>query len=77
MVNDALGNPIVIGRRYGYSISKNGINEVITGTALSWSDKRVTLSSIQEARGLYGEVGEFVAKTRARSVHGCNLFPIN
>jgi hypothetical protein len=76
MANDALGNEVIIGRRYGYATSKNGINEVVTGTALSVKEKRVTLSGIQESRGVYGEVGEFVPKDRSRSVHACNVFPI-
>lgn len=76
MTKDALGNEIVIGQRYGYTICKNGIITVVRGIADSLSEKKITLKDIEEAFGCYGEPGEFKPEKRKRSTYGCNLFPI-
>lgn len=76
MKRDALNNEIVIGQKYGYSITQNGGCQVVTGIACGESDTKVTLANVQEASGVYGKPRDFHPYDRKRSVYGCNLFPI-
>lgn len=75
--SDALGNMIVLGQRYGYSQQSNGTVMIVTGTAEKVNELKVTLSDVQERRGLWGKIEEsFKPETRRRSVNACHLFPI-
>jgi hypothetical protein len=75
--NDALGNMIVLGQRYGYSQQSNGSVTIVTGIAEKVNELKVTLSDVQERRGLWGKIEEsFKSETRRRSVNACHLFPI-
>jgi len=75
--SDALGNMIVLGQRYGYSQQSNGTVTIVTGTAEKVNELKVTLSDVQERRGLWGKIEEsFKPETRRRSVNACHLFPI-
>jgi hypothetical protein len=76
MKRDALNNEIVIGQKYGYSITQNGGCQVVTGIACGESETKVTLANVQEASGVYGKPRNFQPYDRKRSVYGCNLFPI-
>lgn len=59
MAKDALGNPIVIGAKYGYASSVNGIPTVVVGVAnLCKNELKVTLREVQRRSGLYGEIEE-------------------
>jgi hypothetical protein len=69
---------IVLGQRYGYSQQSNGTVTIVIGTAEKVNELKVTLSDIQERRGLWGKIEEsFKPETRRRSVNACHLFPIN
>lgn len=75
--NDALGNMIILGQRYGYSQQSNGTVTIVIGIAEKVNELKVTLGAVQERRGLWGEINEsFKPETRRRSVNGCHLFPI-
>jgi len=74
---DALGNPIEIGQRYGYSQQSNGHVTIVIGTVEKINELKVTLNDVQERRGLWGEITEsFSTETRRRSVNACHLFKI-
>ena len=76
MTRDALGNEMILGQKYGYTINSNGYIQVIKGIADSIGEKKVTLREVEEATGCYGEPTEFKSITRKRSAYACNMFPI-
>ena len=76
-INDALGNPIVIGQKYGYSQQSSGSVMVVTGFVEKIKELKVTLTEVEERRGLWGEIkNHFTFEKRKRSVNACHLFPI-
>lgn len=78
MAKDALGNPIQIGKEYGYSQNKNGITKVVIGIADSESELDVTLREVRERKALWGnDFKDFENCERKRSVGSIILFPIN
>lgn len=77
MTTDALGNPIEIGQRYGYSQQSSGHVTIVVGTVEKINELKVTLTDVEERHGLWGEIKEsFKSKTRKRSVNACHLFKI-
>jgi hypothetical protein len=75
--NDALGNEIIIGQRYGYSQQSSGSVTIVTGIAEKVKDLKVTLSDVQERKGLWGKIeNPFSLESRKRSVNACHLFPL-
>ena len=78
MPTDALGNPIVIGKTYGYSQQSSGSVTVVIGSASKVKDLKVTLDNIKERSGLWGSISDsFKTQERKRSVNACHLFPIH
>lgn len=78
MPTDALGNPIVMGKTYGYSQQSNGSVWIVLGTVDKVNDLKVTLSNIRERSGVWGNISnEFKLAERKRSVNACHLFPIH
>jgi hypothetical protein len=78
MPTDALGNPIVIGKTYGYSQQSNGAVAIVKGTVEKVKDYKVTLGNVYERSGIWGKVkDEFFQEDRRRSVNACHLFPIH
>lgn len=74
---DALGNPIEIGQRYGYSQQSSGHVTIVVGTVEKINELKVTLNNVQERRGLWGKITEsFSTETRRRSVNACHLFKV-
>ena len=77
MTADALGNPIEIGQRYGYSQQSNGHVMIVVGTVEKINEIKATLTDVVERSGVYGEIKEsFKPETRKRSVNACHLFKI-
>ena len=77
MTTDALGNPIEIGQRYGYSQQSNGHVTIVVGTLEKINELKATLTNVEERRGLWGEIKEsFKPETRKRSVNACHLFKV-
>ena len=74
---DALGNPIVLGQLYGYSQQNNGQVQIVIGNAEKVNELKVTLTNVQERKGMFGQINEsFRPETRRRSVNSCHLFKI-
>jgi len=77
MITDALGNPIEIGQRYGYSQQSSGHVTIVVGTVEKINELKVTLTSVESRFGLWGEIKEsFKSETRKRSVNACHLFKV-
>jgi hypothetical protein len=77
-MNDALGQPIVFGTKYGYSSSKSGIGQVVVGVALRETKTKITLDVISRTVYCYGklhEKNEFLPG-QSVSVHSYHLFPV-
>lgn len=79
MPKDALDNEIVVGNKYGYASSVNGIPTVVLGVAsLCKNELKVTLKQVQKRSGLYGEIKEgFTMQEKSVTTYSCTLFPIN
>ena len=76
-MTDALGNPIVPGRWYGYSTSSNGIGAVVVGVAVRETKSKVTLDVISRTRYLYGKpIEENPQDAQTVSVQSYHLFPV-
>jgi hypothetical protein len=74
---DALGNPIEIGQRYGYSQQSSGFVTIVVGTIEKINELKVTLNNVKERRGCWGKITEsFRPEPRRRSVNSCHLFKI-
>jgi hypothetical protein len=73
-MNDALGNEIVIGQKYGYSAK----DTVFIGIAVNFTATRVTLETIKRRYFVYGEETSHRWNTPAKttSVPSWHLFPI-
>ena len=80
---DALGNPIKIGKRYGWARNSNGFTQVTIGIAQKLSEKGVTIKVESAKKGLYDSDpvplrigGEYVSVKEKINVKGMILFPI-
>jgi hypothetical protein len=75
-MNDALGNEIVIGQKYGYSAK----DTVFVGTAVNFTATRVTLETIKRRFFRYGKEDvtwhERYPAAKTTSVPSFHLFPI-
>lgn len=76
---DALGDPIVIGARYGYSRNSNGFTHVTLGTAKSVSDSgKARLVDCEVKNFVYGKpCARFTDAPPADvSVLSTSIFPV-
>jgi hypothetical protein len=74
---DALGNPVVIGQKYGYSQQSNGSVMVVTGVVEKFNDLKATLKDVEERKGMWGSIeNPFTFEKRKRAVNACHLFPV-
>jgi hypothetical protein len=73
-MNDALGNEVIIGQKYGYSAK----DTVFIGNAVKLTKTRVTLETIKRRYFLYGEETHHSWNTPSltTSVPSFHLFPI-
>lgn len=53
-MTDALGNPLVVGDRYGYCKQSSGFTTVVTGILSKVTDKYATLAVSTRQRSLWG-----------------------
>lgn len=81
---DALGNDIVLGNKYGYSNSTSGRQTVVVGVATKvFAGKfKATLAVEDRKNFLYGEqyephVWADDKPSKTVTVLGCHLFPVN
>lgn len=74
---DALGQPVLFGKIYGYSLDSSGIMRVVVGKALKATKQGVTLEVISSKRALYSHDFEpdtdYAAKVNVKSG---KLFPV-
>ena len=73
-MNDALGNEIVIGQRYGYSTAST----VVIGRAIRLTALKVTIENEKTRHFLYGEetMRDWAGHAVTVSVFSWHLFPI-
>lgn len=75
---DALGNPVVIGNRYGIATNTNGITRVVVGKILRETERGVTLEVETYRHFVYGDLTDKIERDRKTiSCLGCNLFPVS
>lgn len=75
---DALGNEIILGNNYGYSITYAGVTAVKTGVALYYTNKGlVSLKVETHMKGVYNEELTDCEYKKGVSVKSASLFPIN
>jgi hypothetical protein len=76
-MKDALGNPIVISQRYGYSRNENGFTYVRVGKVTKINEKSVTMEVEISKRALYnGELEEEKLTNSKISIKSNMLFPV-
>jgi len=76
-MNDALGNPIVIGNTYGYSTSSSGFGKVTICEAVKINEKSVSVKPLQIREFLYGESLNRESEIgRNTSIQSYHLFPV-
>lgn len=74
---DALENPIVIGKRYGYSQNDHGLTKVRIGTVIRETEMKVTLKLEVAKRGIYSDNLEHEPMQKEHiSVKSNMLFPV-
>ena len=76
-MNDAIGNPIVIGNTYGYSTNSNGFTRVTIGVATKINGNKVSIKPTLVKERLYDGKPETLNKSKTLSAQGMILFPIH
>lgn len=75
---DAIGNPIEIGKTYGYSTSSGGWARTVIGSATKITEKgNVALAVIKVNRFLYGDPSESRDDAKTVSIRTHMVFPIH
>jgi hypothetical protein len=74
---DALGDPIIIGETYGWSINNHGYTHVITGVAEKFTEKGVTIKVKTSIRCLYDDDPKPIKVKERINLRGIGIFPIN
>lgn len=75
---DALGDEIILGNIYGYSIDSNGITTTTVGKAIKFNEKgSITLETISSRRSLWMCEGNEQTIAKKVCVKGAKLFPVN
>lgn len=75
---DAIGKEIVIGNRYGFTTSKNGVTRVVIGTAVNTTKTRVTIKVETVVRHRYGGNAQNEQyDTETVSAQACKMFPVS
>ncbi len=73
---DALGQDIIIGNRYGYSQNKNGFTHIVIGKAKNFTKSGVSITVESAKRALYSNKPEPMKIKSTVNVKALNLFPI-
>ena len=74
--HDALGNEIVLGNIYGWSTNRTGWTKVVTGKAVNFTPKGVTLETLTAIEALYDNDPKPIKIKSKVTCRGLNLFPI-
>ena len=75
-MNDALGNPVVLGNVYGYSSQDGNRTTVVVGAIASMTEKKVRIQPIRVQTYSYGELNHRTNELTARSINPIHLFPV-
>lgn len=75
-MNDAIGNPIIIGNAYGYATNSNGFTRVTIGTVTKINENKVTIKPIIVKERLYDGEPKTLDKSKGVNVQGMILFPV-
>lgn len=77
-MKDAIGNKIILGNHYGYARNENGINIVIIGMAIKFTEKGlVTLQVTERKQSIYvAELETIEIGSPTVSVKPMALFPV-
>lgn len=74
---DALGNPVVFGNKYGYSTDCSGWTQSVVGIAKKETAKYITLEVLEARRAVYSNNPELVQlDKRYVNVKAMKLFPL-
>lgn len=73
---DALGNVLVVGSRYGFSIDSNGFTTVSVGILEKINEKSVRINVESKKRGLYNDPLTEVEDPKSVNVKWTKLFPV-
>ncbi|MCK9576241.1 MAG: hypothetical protein WC979_02235 [Candidatus Pacearchaeota archaeon] len=78
MKYDALGNEVIIGNAYGYSVDSSGITTSTVGIATNETKTGVTLEVVKSLQGLWSDKpkNHKVDKKKV-TVKAMKLFPVN
>lgn len=76
-MNDALGNPIIVGNKYGYTSKKGSWITVVVGRITSVTDGKVRMQPSSVQTHLYGKPSTYNPQgMNARSINPFSLFPV-
>ena len=77
MKTDALGDEVILGKTYGFSVDSSGITTITIGKAVKETKTGITLEVIRRHRGLYHYEPESrpIAKAKV-TAKAMKLFPI-
>jgi hypothetical protein len=74
---DAIGNPVELGKRYGYSQQNSGWTITVVGEAIKETAKGITLRVLARRRFLYGDPSDFTyAEAEKVNCSSIILFPV-
>lgn len=76
---DALGNPIELGKTYGYTSTKGSWTGIVLGKAIKFTEKGVTLEVLSRRIFLYGEPYKpdgWRKPLKKANTSSHNLFPV-
>jgi hypothetical protein len=77
-MTDALGNPIVIGNKYGYSRNQNGFTTVRIGIIVKINEKSVSMQVTEAKISFYdNKLKDEKLPSKKISMRSDSLFPIN
>lgn len=77
-MKDALGNPVILGKFYGYSQNSNGHTNIKIGKAVKFNEKSVTLEVIAAKSAIYSDDPTDEKITRKKVSPKANmLFPVD
>ena len=75
---DALGNNIIIGNLYGYSVDRNGFTSTTIGEAVRITETGMcSLKPIQSKQALWMDDAEDRKPSKSVSVKPAKLFPVD
>lgn len=76
-MKDALGDDIILGNLYGYSVDSNGITDTTVGEAIRFTPSgKITLKPVKSRRSLWMHEGKEEEFSKSVSVKPAKIFPV-